>query len=75
MLEINNQAVAGLAYKEKLNDEITELKIQEFNTTSVAMSDQQEKDKITKKSSFAHEKLEVEDRKEQTVDTITQKEK
>ena len=39
MLETSNQAVAVLAHKENPNDETTELKIQEFNNASVAMSD------------------------------------
>ena len=43
ILEINNQAVTGSAHKENNYDETTELKIQEFNNTLVAMSDQKEK--------------------------------
>ena len=52
MLEMNNQAVAVLAHKEKNNDEVTELKIKESNNTSVVMSDQKGKDRITKKKYF-----------------------
>ena len=61
MLEINNQTVAGSATEENNKTEVTELKIQESNNTSVSTSDQMGKDKITKNSSFANVKLEVKD--------------
>ena len=75
MLEINNQEVSVSAQKEKTNDKKTELKIVEFNNTSVAISDQKEKEKITKNNTFANENLELDNRKEQAVGIIDQKEK
>ena len=63
-LEMSNQAVAKSSHEENNYVETTELKIQELNKTSVPASDQKEKDKIIKNSSFDHVKLEVEDSKD-----------